>query len=363
MADRFEHLFAVLSGQRFLRMEGLEQRGAVLHLPVRPEKPSKWLRLKKQLGQSLAQAGRQVLEINLYDLSVEISRSEGCGTVTLEWSRTGQGRLPKELLQGDARPEQHLVPAIGRRSMAATFDILFLTGIGEVFPYIRSHNVLNNLQSVAKRKPMLMFFPGELYAVLESGASLVLFGRLKDDQYYRAKNILEQVKRDPMQLNEIFAKDVRRPIEGVIKADDEATWAPRSRSTSSPTKSPRVSRSVPGGLHQLHTTPTASGSPASSVPASRTCSRCSPCVLENRAGRWRAQRSNCFRPRATVDEFLPALTRQGGAIPSKSLLFNIDQKATSSARPDRRPAAGVRQGLRRDLRLLRQPGPHRPVRA
>ena len=28
------------------------------------------------------------------------------------------------------------------------FDIFFLTGIGEVFPYIRSHNVLNNLQSV-----------------------------------------------------------------------------------------------------------------------------------------------------------------------------------------------------------------------
>ncbi len=72
------------------------------------------------------------------------------------------------------------------------FDIVFLTGIGEVFPYIRSHNVLNNLQSVVVGKPMLMFFPGRYEQSDTLGSSLVLFGRLKDDQYYRAKNILEQ---------------------------------------------------------------------------------------------------------------------------------------------------------------------------
>ena len=72
------------------------------------------------------------------------------------------------------------------------FDIVFLTGIGEVFPYIRSHNVLNNLQSVVVGRPMLMFFPGRYEQSNTLGSSLVLFGRLKDDQYYRAKNILEQ---------------------------------------------------------------------------------------------------------------------------------------------------------------------------
>ena len=72
------------------------------------------------------------------------------------------------------------------------FDIFFLTGIGEVFPYIRSHNVLNNLQSVVTGRPMLMFFPGRYEQSDTLGSSLVLFGQLKDDQYYRAKNILEQ---------------------------------------------------------------------------------------------------------------------------------------------------------------------------
>ena len=83
-------------------------------------------------------------------------------------------------------------PRFARGSLKADFDILFLTGIGEVFPYIRSHNVLNNLQSVVTGKPMLVFFPGRYEQSDTLGSSLVLFGRLKDDQYYRAKNILEQ---------------------------------------------------------------------------------------------------------------------------------------------------------------------------
>ena len=95
----------------------------------------------------------------------------------------------KELLQGVLDPETHLVPAIAERLSAHPCDVLFITGVGEVFPYIRSHNVLNNLQSTAKAQPTLLFFPGTYTQSLESGASLDLFGRLHDDKYYRAFNI------------------------------------------------------------------------------------------------------------------------------------------------------------------------------
>ena len=95
----------------------------------------------------------------------------------------------KELLQGVLDPEAHLVPAIAKQLASTDFKVLFLSGIGEVFPYIRSHNVLNNLQSTAKEKPTLLFFPGAYTHSLESGASLDLFGKLHDDKYYRAFNI------------------------------------------------------------------------------------------------------------------------------------------------------------------------------
>ena len=96
-----------------------------------------------------------------------------------------------ELLQNVLDIKTHLIPAIAERLAQTDYDVLFLTGIGEVFPYIRSHNVLNNLQSTAKAKPTVMFFPGEYRHSLEQGASLELFGMLHDDKYYRAFNIFE----------------------------------------------------------------------------------------------------------------------------------------------------------------------------
>ena len=75
----------------------------------------------------------------------------------------------------------------------ADFDVMFITGVGEVFPYIRSHTVLNNLQSTAKNKPTVMFFPGEYSQSLEEGSSLNLFGKLIDDNYYRAFNIYKHL--------------------------------------------------------------------------------------------------------------------------------------------------------------------------
>ena len=84
-----------------------------------------------------------------------------------------------------------LVPAIAKQLQEDTYDIVFLSGVGEVFPYIRSHQILNNLQSVIKNVPMVMFFPGKYTHSLELGSSLDLFGKLHDDNYYRAFNINE----------------------------------------------------------------------------------------------------------------------------------------------------------------------------
>jgi hypothetical protein len=92
-------------------------------------------------------------------------------------------------LQNVLDPEQHLIPAIAEILRDREYDVLILSGVGEVYPFIRSHNVLNNLQSTAKEKPTVMFFPGSYTHALASGASLDLFGILHDDKYYRAFNI------------------------------------------------------------------------------------------------------------------------------------------------------------------------------
>lgn len=187
-----EHLFAVLSGKRFLQMEGLGNEVPFFIYPYAPEDALAVAQLKKRIKNKLSHKGIRVHEINLYDLSVEILKDRGVWERVLAAEPDQDKADFRELLQGMLDPQLHLAPAIRAKIAGGDFDILFLTGIGEVFPYIRSHNVLNNLQSVVTGKPMLMFFPGRYEQSDTLGSSLVLFGRLKDDQYYRAKNILEQ---------------------------------------------------------------------------------------------------------------------------------------------------------------------------
>lgn len=187
-----EHLFAVLSGERFLRMEGLSNEVPFFIYPYEPEHALSVAKAKKRIKNRLASKGIEVREINLYDLSVEILKGRGDWDEILEVESGLDKTEFAEMLQSMLNPQQHLAPAIREQLSDGEFDIVFLTGIGEVFPYIRSHNVLNNLQSIVVGKPMLMFFPGHYEQSDTLGSSLVLFGRLKDDQYYRAKNILEQ---------------------------------------------------------------------------------------------------------------------------------------------------------------------------
>lgn len=185
----YQHLFNVISGTRFLNKQGLGNEVPFFICPYAPERAVEMERLQRQLVNRLEQIGVSVLEINLYDLSIALLKEREILEQILELeSSIGKDEL-KELLQGVLDPETHLVPAIADKLSTHKFDVLFISGVGEVFPYIRSHNVLNNLQSTAKEKPTMMFFPGEYTHSLESGASLDLFGKLHDDKYYRAFNI------------------------------------------------------------------------------------------------------------------------------------------------------------------------------
>lgn len=189
VAQRYEHLFTLMTSERFLQKQGLGNEVPFFICPYLPEEANEMQDLARQLANRLRQNGVQILEINLYDLSIQLLQERGIWERVLEMEESVTKDEFKELLQGVLDPESHLVPAIAAKMEQQPFDIMFITGVGEVFPYIRSHNVLNNLQSTAKDQPTVMFFPGKYTHSIEFGASLDLFGLLHDDKYYRAFNI------------------------------------------------------------------------------------------------------------------------------------------------------------------------------
>ena len=64
--------------------------------------------------------------------------------------------------------------------------VVFLTGIGKCYPILRSHKVLNNLHQAMDRVPVVLFYPGKY-----DGQELVLFGEIKDANYYRAFKLVD----------------------------------------------------------------------------------------------------------------------------------------------------------------------------
>jgi len=190
--DRYNHLLKSISSDRFLKMEGLGNEVPFFICPFKAQEFQEMSQMYKSLVKALkSKKGVRVLKINLYNLTIDLIKERGVWERILETEQTISKQELKELLQGILDPEAHIIPAIKQKMDEQDFDVLFITGVGEVFPYIRSHTILNNLQSTAKEKPTIMFFPGEYTFSHEDGSSLDLFGLLHDDKYYRAFNIYE----------------------------------------------------------------------------------------------------------------------------------------------------------------------------
>lgn len=192
LSDAYTHLTDVLSSDPFIKMEGLNGDIPFHICPFEPSLQSEINVLVKQVKNYLRDAQVKVLEVNLYDLVIDISRQEGDWEWLLENETTMSKDELKEELQGIIDTKTVLIPAIVEKMAENDFDILMITGVGEVFPYIRSSSLLENLQIKAKDKPTLLFFPGKYKHSLEKGSSLILFGTLEDDKYYRAFNILDR---------------------------------------------------------------------------------------------------------------------------------------------------------------------------
>lgn len=64
-------------------------------------------------------------------------------------------------------------------------DILLITGVGKVYPFMRSHNILDNLQHIFSDIPVVMLYPGTY-----NGQELSLFDEFHDGNYYRAFNMI-----------------------------------------------------------------------------------------------------------------------------------------------------------------------------
>lgn len=188
-----KHVYNVLRSERFLRMEGLSKEVPffIYHFP--PAWAVEVEALRDRITTKLrTDDGLSVVDVNLFDLAIQLLQERGVWDRVLALEPEMDKAEFRETLQGMLDPHDHLAPAIRARLDAEPSDIVFLTGLGEVFPFIRTHTVLENLQSVVTGRPMLAWFPGTYEFTQAHGHQLRALNLNASDSYYRAKDILEQ---------------------------------------------------------------------------------------------------------------------------------------------------------------------------
>lgn len=131
--------------------------------------------------------GFELVVYDLYDIIIDLLEKEGFIEQCFQFEKKkGMERIVKavgNLLQVND-DESLIVKYI--QDHTPQDAVVFLIGVGKCYPLLRSHKVLNNLHQAIDRVPVIMFYPGKY-----DGQELILFGVIKDDNYYRAFRLVD----------------------------------------------------------------------------------------------------------------------------------------------------------------------------
>ena len=131
--------------------------------------------------------GFEIVEYDLYQMIIDILNERGYVDKCIRFEQTKCREYLYNAIVKLLRltTDQNLIVNKIMETAPAN-AVVFLTGVGKMYPYIRAHNILNNLHQVFDKVPVIMFYPGHW-----NGQSLSLFGTIDDGNYYRAFPLIQ----------------------------------------------------------------------------------------------------------------------------------------------------------------------------
>lgn len=149
--------------------------------------PEYELEMREHIGFLINQIPKRRPEIrvshtNLFQLLVDYLKERNLlDRLISQQKKNGKdGKLLAELKKGPLNPER-IAREFVRRADPAGHDLVLVSGVGNAYPMVRSHSLLNNLHAPMGNTPLVMFYPG-----IYTGQGLRLFGKLTTSNYYRA---------------------------------------------------------------------------------------------------------------------------------------------------------------------------------
>lgn len=198
MTDLLERLVEILGHPEFLAMRGLGNEVPLFIQPYDPAKEDELRRTVDSVASRLRTKGLTVVTLDLFDLVLEELEENRILQPLIEHEPTFKKEELLETLQNYSDPETHLVPRLVAKMSGEGTQLALITGSGRVYPFLRTHAILESLQPRMPNHPVVFFFPGEYVQEPDRGSYLRLFGSAASHEgtynpYYRAIN-LEQYR-------------------------------------------------------------------------------------------------------------------------------------------------------------------------
>lgn len=190
-ADCREFIVSRLTDPALLGRDGYLMRHNLYVLPYKPSQEA----FAKDLIRVLADTGLPARDvkaenINLYDIVLAYLDEQDLWDPLCEAEADNTRDELIMMLQDTISARDVLKPAVERAIRESECDIAFITGVGETFPYIRTHALLSELDASI---PVVLVFPGEYKQLSDGTTSLDILNIPSgaNGGYYRATNVFD----------------------------------------------------------------------------------------------------------------------------------------------------------------------------
>ena len=182
LKDRLNKILDRITSQEFLSNSGL---GNEIGFYIFDYPPEAELEVRQHVEFVMDKASKlkpelRIAHVNLFQLLVDYLKERGLLDKALAMQRDKGDEAVFKALKGPLH-EEKIAKELAKVAQPETHDFVFVTGVGSAYPLLRSHTLLNNLHPLMGGTPLVVFYPGSY-----DGQGLSLFGKMKDNNYYRA---------------------------------------------------------------------------------------------------------------------------------------------------------------------------------
>ena len=188
IAQQIDKIKARLSDPEFLKNKGLSNEVGI-HVFCYDPKEEMIVQDGIRMLKGMNNVPFNIIECDLYEIMLQVLEENGILDAVGPMEESDGADYLLEQLQNVITPDS-LIEKMKYEPHQRQRDVLFLTGVGKIHPFMRAHSLLDNIQHVFQDIPIVMFYPGTF-----NGQSLCLFDEYLDGNYYRAFSLLTDDRR------------------------------------------------------------------------------------------------------------------------------------------------------------------------